>query len=49
MHRTNKVSQVEMLLIISEGLDAKFEKEKSKKSPKTFSKEKVIYNRMSCI
>lgn len=34
-----------MLLLISEGLDAEFEKEKSKKSPKIFSKEHVIYNR----
>lgn len=34
-----------MLLIISEGLNADFEKEKSKKSPKSYSKEKVVYNR----
>ena len=34
----------DMLLIISEGLNSDFEKEKSKKSPKSFSKENVIYN-----
>lgn len=34
-----------MLLIISEGLNTDFEKEKSKKSPKVFSKEHVVYNR----
>ena len=37
--------ELEMLLIISEGLDADFEKEKSQKGPKIFSKEHVIYNR----
>lgn len=37
--------ELEMLLIISEGLNADFEKEKSKKSPKSFSKENVVYNR----
>lgn len=37
--------ELEMLLIISEGLDADFEKEKSKKSPKIFSKEHIVYNR----
>lgn len=35
-----------MLLIISEGLSSNFEKEKSKKSPKSFSKENVVYNRI---
>lgn len=37
--------ELEMLLIISEGLNSDFEKEKSKKSPKSFSKENVVYNR----
>lgn len=37
--------ELEMLLIISEGLDADFEKEKSKKSPKIFSKEHIVYHR----
>ena len=37
--------ELEMLLIISEGLQADFEKEKSRKSPKSFSKEKVSFNR----
>lgn len=37
--------ELEMLLIISEGLHLSFEKEKSKKSPKDFSKEKIIYNK----
>ena len=37
--------ELEMLLIISEGLNTDFEKEKSKKSPKSFCKEKVVYNR----
>ncbi len=37
--------ELEMLLIISENIDSKFEKVKSKTSPKTFSKENVIYNR----
>ena len=37
--------ELEMLLLISEGLDADFEKEKSKKSHKIFSKEHVIYNK----
>ena len=38
--------ELEMLLIISEGLSSNFEKEKSKKSPKSFSKENVVYNRI---
>lgn len=38
--------ELEMLLIISENMDSKFEKVKSKISPKTFSKENVVYNRM---
>ena len=33
-----------MLLIISEKLQADFEKEKSRKSPKSFAKEKVSFN-----
>ena len=33
-----------MLLIISENMDSKFEKIKSKTSPKMFSKENIIYN-----
>ena len=37
--------ELEMLLIISEGLNADFEKQKSKKKAKDFSKEKVFYNR----
>lgn len=37
--------ELEMLLIISENMDSEFEKVKSKLSPKTFSKENVIYNR----
>lgn len=37
--------ELEMLLIISEELNADFEKEKSKKNPKSFSKENVVYNR----
>ncbi len=37
--------ELEMLLIISEGLQADFEKEKSRKSPKSFSKENVSFNR----
>lgn len=37
--------ELEMLLIISENMDSEFEKVKSKTSPKTFSKENVIYNR----
>lgn len=37
--------ELEMLLLISEGLDAEFEKEKSKKSPKIFSKEHIVYHR----
>lgn len=37
--------ELEMLLIISENLYTSFEKEKSKKSPKSFSKENVVYNR----
>lgn len=38
--------ELEILLIISENIDSKFEKVKSKISPKTFSKENVIYNRV---
>lgn len=37
--------ELEMLLIISENIDSEFEKVKSKTSPKTFSKENVVYNR----
>lgn len=37
--------ELEMLLIISEELNGKFEKEKSKKSPKSFSKENIVYNK----
>lgn len=37
--------ELEMLLIISENKDADFEKVKSKVSPKTFSKENIVYNR----
>ena len=37
--------ELEMLLIISENIDLEFEKVKSKISPKTFSKENVVYNR----
>ena len=37
--------ELEMLLIISENIDSEFEKVKSKISPKTFSKENVVYNR----
>lgn len=37
--------ELEMLLIISEELNSKFEKGKSKKSPKSFCKENVIYNK----
>lgn len=37
--------ELEMLLIISENMDSEFEKVKSKISPKTFSKENVVYNR----
>lgn len=37
--------ELEMLLIISENMDSEFEKVKSKTSPKTFSKENVVYNR----
>lgn len=36
--------ELEMLLIISENMESKFEKVKSKKTPKTFSKENVVYN-----
>ena len=35
-----------MLLILSENKDSDFEKVKSRISPKTFSKENVIYNRI---
>ena len=38
--------ELEMLLIISEKLDLKFEKVKSKMPPKVFSKENIIYNRI---
>lgn len=38
--------ELEMLLIISENIDLEFEKVKSKTSPKTFSKENVVYNRV---
>lgn len=34
-----------MLLLISESIEAEFEKVKSKTSPKNFTKENVIYNR----
>lgn len=37
--------ELEMLLIISENMDSEFEKVKSKTSPKTFSKENIVYNR----
>lgn len=37
--------ELEMLLIISENKDADFEKVKSKVSPKTFSKENIVYKR----
>ena len=38
--------ELEMLLIISEQLEAEFEKKKSKISPKSFSKENIVYNRI---
>ena len=38
--------ELEMLLIISENNFTEFEKVKSKKSPKIFSKENISYNRM---
>lgn len=38
--------ELEMLLIISEKKEVDFEKVKSKVSPKTFSKENIIYNRV---
>ena len=38
--------ELEMLLIISEHLESEFEKVKSSTSPKTFSKENVVYNRV---
>lgn len=38
--------ELEMLLIISENMDSEFEKVKSKTSPKIFSKENVVYNRV---
>ena len=38
--------ELEMLLILSENKDSDFEKVKSRISPKTFSKENVIYNRI---
>lgn len=37
--------ELEMLLIITEGLDDEFEKVKSKRSPKEFSKEHIQYGR----
>ena len=37
--------ELEMLLIISESIEKEFEKVKSNTSPKTFSKENVVYNR----
>ena len=37
--------ELEMLLIISENRNLDFEKVKSKISPKTFSKENIVYNR----
>ena len=37
--------ELEMLLIISEGLEDEFEKVKSKRSPKDFSKEYIQYGR----
>ena len=39
-----KIKCIEKLLIISEKLQADFEKEKSRKSPKSFAKEKVSFN-----
>lgn len=38
--------ELEMLLIISENKTSDFDKVKSKTSPKTFSKEKIVYNRI---
>ena len=37
--------ELEMLLIISEGLVKEFEKVKSKTSPKSFAKANIVYNR----
>lgn len=37
--------ELEMLLIISENLESEFEKVKSKKSPKDFSKENITYHK----
>lgn len=39
--------ELEMLLIISENLISEFEKEKSKRSPKSFSKENIVYNKVN--
>lgn len=39
--------ELEMLLIISENKDVYFEKVKSKMSPKSFSKENIVYKRIS--
>ena len=36
--------ELEILLIIAEGLYGEFQKDKSKKSPKDFAKEKIKYN-----
>ena len=36
--------ELEMLLILNEGLDKKYEKVKSSQSPKSFSKENIRYN-----
>ena len=38
--------ELEMLLIISENKDSDFEKVKSRISPKMFSKENIVYNRI---
>lgn len=38
--------ELEMLLIISEGKESNFEKVKSKTTPKIFSKENIVYNRI---
>lgn len=38
--------EIEMLLIISENLNKEFEKVKSKTSPKSFSKDNIVYNRV---
>ena len=36
--------ELEMLLILNEGLEKKYEKEKSSQSPKTFAKKNIKYN-----